>query len=314
MYLRIGLLLGCLIVGCSHWEPTPFEKGLTIEGAPATEQTSTFSGNSSTPQSRAKIFSQVGAINACLSQDKLALFIDTTDSTYSHSYTQVSSSSYTSPGYSSFQGKTYRDYSKDRTYTNVYSYPVTNTYPIFSTTFWCLEKARLTAIPKTEEISRELVHPYTADFQGGLLVTHSKKTFQKGDVLVRLNGIRITSKSDLRKAMFSKRIERGVPVKLVRSGKLISIFAPVIEDASIDLLVRNLTTLQDACKLRRMREAPIPNCDKTVESWVNSFEGIFESTPGETPSKDKAANRALYAEALKKVFPDLKSEEIQLTR
>ena len=246
---------------------------------------STFTGNSDTSPKRAYHFSRLAAVEHCYRAGKFALLVKTYDGSKKKTYTQVSSYNYTVPGYSKFQGKTYRDRNKDQTHTNVYSYPVTLRYPIYSTLFKCITDYKsIAGKVKYEAISRELVSPFTKDFKGGLLVTSSdeKSGLKEGDVVVEVNGKRIEGYlSFSENAILNTEDGKPLKAKVIRKQKFKTVNL-VREDLTNIIIAQNMLEMTMACGQQKKTEVKIPFCES-----VKPIDWALKMKKDKKPKKPK---------------------------
>lgn len=283
-------LLGSTALGlasCATYSPTPYSDlesggyGKKIIKVSDSYDGSLFMGNTYTSSKRAYHFSRMGAVEHCYERNKLALLVSTIDATKKTSYTGVSTSNYTVPGYSKFNGKTYRDSSKDQTHTNTYSYPVTLKYPNYATLFKCVTTFKsFKGDVKLEQLSKELVSPFTKDFKGGLLVKEANAAESKlleGDVIVSVNGQRIEKIDDLYDNVYLKDSPISfVKVKVIRKQKFKTVNAE-LKDITDLILAQDIVETALACKHREDVEVEIPFCKETPSDWLKKF-----------PKKEKA--------------------------
>ncbi len=277
--LAINLIFGS---GCAHMDPTPYSDkndqrfGKSFGSVPETSfEAAEFSGNNHTDPKLAFHYSKMAAIERCFSQGQLASPLHTFDQTQTLTYTQVNATTHTLPALSS-RGRGF-------TTTSVYSYPVTLRYPRFRTAFRCASYIhQLESKPELEEISAELVHPYTQDFRGGLLVkeTSGKGQIRVGDVITAVEGQRVEDYLDFFPLVhFSDQPRSTYRLKVVRDGKLIEM-DELTKDLSPATLLNNAQEVSYGCERRRQlrSQGKIPYqdtipalCELKASDWRERF-------------------------------------------
>jgi hypothetical protein len=91
--------------------------------------------------------------------------------------------------------------------------------PIFQSSFVCVDKALfIEGVSNGEDLSRELVNPYTNDFKGGVLVKKDAAPLKNNDVIISLNNVRIEKMDDVI-TLVEKLKSKNVSAKIIRSGK-----------------------------------------------------------------------------------------------
>ncbi len=274
---RVFILLAALsaLTACASFGPTPYQDktdgyGFVTETAKDLDgNIVVFSGNKYTSISRAKSFTHLKANEICDAHGKLALIIGTFDKTTELNYTQVVTNTNTIPGYSKFQGKTYRNTSRDFTTVSTSSYPVKERYPRYFSVFQCVDSYKaLEDVPKFEEIGRDLVHEITKDFKGGLIVkkTSVNSVLREGDVVINVGDKRCEISACA--IIEANKADKHVQLKIIRNGKIKTVKAKV-KDYTSALALVNAKFITDACVQKRELEEDIPFCVRINEK--NTF-------------------------------------------
>ena len=218
--------------------------GYKIEEAGAS-RVATYQGNAKTARADALAFCFVAAFEYCHASGRLALPEKPVELSRQESYTAVNS---------------YQTYSpKGLPTTNISSYPVTDVYPRFATAFTCFEHIYdLKGIKRWERISRELVHPVTKDFKGGLLINElvvaPDQPLKESDVITAIAGKRVENFSEI-KEIFETLKPGPINVSLIRAQKLMTIKAELVDETAI-VKATAKELLRKACE--RILEQPLP--------------------------------------------------------
>jgi membrane-associated protease RseP (regulator of RpoE activity) len=182
-----------------------------------------FSGNTYTSSLMALEYTIIASFEECARQKKYGLIATPENLSQSTTYTQVySSTSYTPTGRGTYIPNT-----------RVSSYPVTETAPAFVTTAYCKTKmyepkgGKLTH----EDISRDVVTPYTKDFKGGVLIksVEGKSVFQEQDVIVSVNGKRVETFGQFESTLDSLPSARTVTVKIIRNNQMTTVKLDLVD-------------------------------------------------------------------------------------
>ena len=215
---------------------------------------SVFSGNQHTPNVYAYAYTVLAAHDWCMQKVKVSRVMDPKN--YSFKKTRTGYSTHTTPNYNSFgQVTSYNSHT--------YSYPVTTRYPRYISSFQCETKIQqLENLPKDlENIPRDLVHEYTKDFAGGILVndTEPKPPFKSKDVIIRYNKARVETEPQLIHEINKSKKSRN-KVQLVRNGKIRSVSVKVVDQTK---------------KFEEIRESDIKIlCDKMLEDQFIAEEQV----------------------------------------
>ncbi len=173
-----------------------------------------FGGNHETEATDALHYCYIAASEHCHKENKIAIVGLPGDYSTQSTYSQVNS--FTVKGV-----------------TNVYSTPVTNRFPKYAASFVCLPKVRLLqGIKKTSTLSREVLAGATKDFRGGIMIEEIKSDkptkFQKNDVILKLDGRRVETESQLTLAQ-AEASSLDVVVELLRNKKPVKLKTTLID-------------------------------------------------------------------------------------
>lgn len=249
--------------------------GLKVKEVKDSYFSSIFQGNSHTKHKKAYAFSKLGAVDHCQRKGLLALLYKTYDASTKTSYTQVSSSNYTIPGFSKYKGKTYRNSSNDKTYSNVYSYPVTKRYPKYYTLFRCIKTyAGIEGAPSFEILSKELVSPITKDFKGGLLVKEIEEgtALKEGDVIINSNNKRVENFNDIFDETFNNKFTKSnskLKLTVIRKQKFINITVS-LKSLSESLFINNYANAKIGCEYLNVDEKDVYVCQNLKKLGIGN--------------------------------------------
>ncbi len=239
IFILLSLLLSCAT------SRTPYQSSKNGQGFSIKETKywleSTFSANSRTRSDIASSYANLAAINHCHSKKKIAFISETLDRSKKTVYNSVTSSVQFvgNPYYNRFRRGSYYDhyhrhhfgydnpyglslYVPLRTY---YSSPRYIKYPVFTAKFICVDNYyNINATLELEEISKELVHTFTKDFRGGILIKKSNfLDLRVGDLVIQINEKRIDKKEDFYSLGFSDVKANRIQAKVLRDQKIINI-------------------------------------------------------------------------------------------
>lgn len=163
-----------------------------------------FSGNHETESTDALHYCYISASEHCHKQNKIAIVGLPTNYTTSSTRSQVNS--YTVKGV-----------------TNVYTVPVTTSFPKYAASFACLPNVRiLEGITRLSNLSREALAGATKDFRGGVMVEEVKTDkpgpLKKNDVILSLDGKRVETDSQLTLAQ-AEASSLNVALEILRNKK-----------------------------------------------------------------------------------------------
>lgn len=243
-----GLLV--LLSACAYRQPStgyvpasPNGLGYKIHQADSDVTSVRYEGNSQTYSSHAMAYSMLAAYDHCHAKNLVPIVTYPVNFSKSDTYTAVNS--YSIPQYSKNGPTTYS--------THVSSYPVTTTYPKFETAFRCFSAVKeIKDWPKTENISRELVHPVTKDFRGGLLVKEDSGLFKANDVVIRVGAERVDKALQVNLALQTAKTK--VPVQLIRAQKIKTVSAETI-DVTESVKLSNLGIIAKLCEIAPRKES-----------------------------------------------------------
>lgn len=224
----ISLILATLVSACAVMPPSTGyveakddqEYGYRIVNDQGATYGMIYRGNQYTRSHNAMLYAMAAGFEHCQQKGKLAYITVPKDFSSKSTYTHVSS----------YQTPVYGSDGKISSYTsNVSSYPVTMTYPQYSSSATCLASFKVIEnLPELESIPRELVHGVTKDFKGGLLVKviDGPTPLRENDVIVRINGIRIENGTGIFSALENYK-GKSVKLGVVRDQKIISLTGKV---------------------------------------------------------------------------------------
>ena len=207
--------------------------------------TSSYHGNQNTQTNDAFIYTMLAAYQTCRAAGKTAIVVGPEDMTQKTSHTEVSSMM--TPIYNSNGTTSYT--------TQSYAYPVTRTYPAFYSAFSCKSQYKvLTPGILTEDIGRELVHPVTKDFKGGILIkgqtseAKSIKPFAINDVIIRVNGERVETDLEQSKIIAATLDSvRSLGIEVIRKEKKLKLEV-TLEDMTAQVKTIEKETIKMLCK------------------------------------------------------------------
>lgn len=265
--VAIALSLASLLGGCATVPPTPYGPrdatgfGYAIIDVPRKHgdmKAALFEGNAETSSNEAFAFSIIAAYEYCSNLGMLTIPSQTIDFSKERTYTDVESYTTTTPGYSTnLDGKTYRDYSKDKTETTVTSTPVTLVYPKYATPFFCAKRLSTVAgSPKLENLSRELVAPIMQDFKGGILVKQvaANTPLHEDDVIVKVDKKRVETTSEFGDAVDARGSDT-IKVGVLRKKKVRTVSVPVHDDTAEGRKI-NQDFIETLCSKLRLEARP----------------------------------------------------------
>jgi hypothetical protein len=266
--MRVLLFLIILsAVSCSTspslYAPSKDKQGYTDETVVDGLRLATFQGNSATKKSSAELYAKFRAIEICFDLKKpYTHILDVRDKTYSKEITQASSTgpSYyygMSPYYGHGAGMGMSYGTTSTTISNE-----TYTYPMFDVYFECVDKpldARVALIVLSQSQMQTLVK----DLKGAVQVDNvledspDQGKIQKGDIIIKANGERVTTVLDVFKAA-RKAKQQNFRIEFFRDG--------IKKQTEISFLdVSNLVDevqkdiLKQACKVDEISKRPICN-------------------------------------------------------
>lgn len=281
----ISIVLGSsvLLTACATYRPTPYMpsagKGMPGYSIVDVKDGLKISSFSASMDGRAYQFSRLAAIEDCMKERQFTVLLKTVDLSTESTTLESSTSSYTIPGYSKFDGKKYRDTSKDVVQTNTSTYPVTIRHPQYGTVFRCIAALKtLDGGPEVETLSKELVSPITQDFKGGLLVKDAKtsKALKTDDVILSVDGKRIQDGLAMLDALSVAKSE--VQIGIIRNKKMKKIKVIVVDQTDL-VRAQNLVALKSACEQVQEDESPINSC----RVFETSKKTVEEETPSKVP-------------------------------
>ena len=227
---------------------------------PIYKNASIFMANSQTNSKRAYLYSRLGAIDYCSKTNMEAFLGDTINNSKEAKYISTQTTRSTIPGYSKYKGKTYRNYNKDFHTQYTKSYPTTIKYPQFITPFLCISNfKRFEDNVSFENLSKELVSPYTKDFKGGILLKdindkQKTKDFKDGDVLISVDGTRVETGNELYEKIFLTKISKNqAKVRVIRDQKIMNISVEFKNDLKL-IKFKNLKDAALACEIETENE------------------------------------------------------------
>ncbi len=173
-----------------------------------------FSGNHETESTDALHYCYISASEHCHKQNKIAIVGLPTNYTTSSTRSQVNS--YTVKGV-----------------TNVYTVPVTTSYPKYAASFTCLPNVRiLQGINRISNLSREALSGVTPDFRGGVMVEEIRADkagpLRKNDVILSLDGKRVETDSQLTLAQ-AEASSLNVVLEVLRNKKPMKVKVTLID-------------------------------------------------------------------------------------
>ncbi len=243
-----------------------------------------FKGNHNTSSVTSRNYANLGAIDHCSLKNKTAFISETIDKSKKHQYNSVRTrvNYVRNPYYNNSYGRYYNSPFYDSYHRHqfgyrnpygvslfiplrsYYNHPVRIQYPHFVSKFICIDKYNdLEAEIEFEPIAKELVHTFTSDFKGGLLVKKSSHPDLKvGDLLLDINNSRIENKDELYALGFRDSASNSIMAKVIRNKSISNI---TINSKDITELIKktNSEIVQNTCKLIDPKNTNYPKvCSK----------------------------------------------------
>jgi len=264
----IFILLSCATPETKYGPTTDDGLGLSIKKSNLWQE-SHFKGNQNTSSATARNYANLGAIDYCYSQKKVAFISETIDKSKRRQYNTLRSRvNYVRNPYYDYGAGVYYDSLSYNSYhrhhfgyrnpygislfiplRTYYSHSVRIQFPHFISKFICVDNYKsLEADIEFEPIAKELVSTFTNDFKGGLLVKKSNHPELKvGDLLLNINNSRIENKDELYGLGLKDTTSNSIVAKVIRN-KTIQTISVNSKDITDHIKKTNSEIVKNTCK------------------------------------------------------------------
>jgi hypothetical protein len=261
LILAAGNLSACAMYsGTGYRARTPGEgEGFLVKPIDEGGYSSSYIGDAFTPREDALAYTMLAAYSFCAAEKKVAYVPTPTDLTTTATGTAIGVT--TVPVYNSNGTTSYT--------TQNYAYPVSRTYPAFITPFLC--QARYQSFENSvqfEAIGRELVHPTTKDFKGGLLLkapseaaggTFAMGPFRVNDVIVRVGNQRVEQVGELQDALsMAPAGPQEMKIEVIRRERIVKLNAKV-RDITAEIVKVASSTIKILCAHLPPQDSEFPS-------------------------------------------------------